>query len=81
LFSEGLLFGEDAGRVVVTCDPKTAPDIKSIAVQWGLRAERIGSTIPEKLVIRIDGKTAVTANVSELKQVWDRALEEAIRSS
>jgi phosphoribosylformylglycinamidine synthase len=80
-FAEGLLFNEDAGRVVVTCDPGTSADIKRVAVQWGVRAERIGSTIPEKLVIRIDGKTAVTASVSELKQVWDRTLEEAIRSS
>jgi phosphoribosylformylglycinamidine synthase len=73
-FAEALLFGEDASRIVVTCDPTKAADIKRTAVQWGLRAERIGSTIPEKLVIRIDGKAAIAAEVSELKQVWNTAL-------
>jgi phosphoribosylformylglycinamidine synthase len=77
-FAEALLFGEDSSRAVVTCDPRKAEDIKRIAVQWGLRAERIGSTIPEKLVIRIDGKAAVTAEVSELRQVWETALPQAL---
>jgi phosphoribosylformylglycinamidine synthase len=77
---EVVLFGEDTGRVVITCDQEKAADIKRIAVEWGLRAERIGSTIPDKLVIRIDGQAAVTAGVSELKQVWDSALREVISS-
>jgi predicted P-loop ATPase len=45
-----------------------------------VRADRLGQTIPEKLVIRIDGKVAVSAPVSELKQVWDTALTQALHT-
>ncbi|HKV93628.1 MAG TPA: AIR synthase-related protein, partial [Candidatus Angelobacter sp.] len=80
VFAEGVLFGEDAGRVVITCDPKKGLDIKQIALKWAVRADRIGRTVPEKLEIRIDGKLAVSANVSELRQVWDSALKKALHA-
>jgi phosphoribosylformylglycinamidine synthase subunit PurL len=80
IFTESLLFGEEASRVVISCDPKKASDIKQTAVKWGVRADRIGRTVPEKLVIRIDGKQAVLANVSELRQVWDTALTKALHA-
>jgi phosphoribosylformylglycinamidine synthase len=76
--AEVVLFEEDASRVVVTCDARKAGDIKRIALQWGIHAERIGSTISEKLVIRVDGKAAVAASVSDLKQVWETALPRAL---
>jgi phosphoribosylformylglycinamidine synthase len=80
LFAESVLFGEDASRILVTCDSKKAASIQQTAVKWGLTADRIGRTVPEKLTIRIDGKIAVAASVSELKQVWDAALVTAISS-
>ena len=78
VFSEGVLFGENACRVVISCDPKKASIIQQIAVRWGVRADRIGRTIPEKLVISIDGRQAVSAKVSDLRQVWDTALLKAL---
>jgi phosphoribosylformylglycinamidine (FGAM) synthase-like enzyme len=78
--SYGILFAETAGRVLLSCDPKGTSDIQQIAVRWGVRADRIGRTVPEKLVIRIDGKPAVSANVSELRQVWDSALKQALHA-
>jgi phosphoribosylformylglycinamidine synthase len=80
LFFEGLMFGEAASRVVISCDQKNTENIKQIAVRWGVRADRIGRTVPEKLVIRVDGKQAVAANVSELRQVWDTALTKALHA-
>jgi phosphoribosylformylglycinamidine synthase len=78
VFNEGVLFGETASRVVISCDPKKASIIQQIAVKWGVRADRIGRTIPEKLVISIDGRQAVSAKVSDLRQVWDTALLKAL---
>jgi phosphoribosylformylglycinamidine synthase subunit PurL len=78
VFTEGVLFGEMASRVVISCDQKKAEIIQQIAVRWGVRADRIGRTIPEKLVISIDGKQAVSAKVSDLRQVWDTALVKAL---
>ncbi|HKD78672.1 MAG TPA: phosphoribosylformylglycinamidine synthase subunit PurL [Candidatus Angelobacter sp.] len=80
IFAEGLLFAEDAGRVVITCDPKKVLDIKQIALKWGVRADQIGRTVPEKLEIRIDGKQAVSAKVSELRRVWDTSLKQALHA-
>jgi len=78
--AEAVLFGEDATRVVISCDPKKSESIKRMAVKWGLRAKRIGRTIPEKLVIKVDGTIAVSAGVSELRQVWDTALLRALHA-
>ena len=78
LFAEGLLFGETAGRVLISCDPKKSGNIQQIAIKWGVWADRAGRTVPEKLTIRIDGRQAVSANVSDLRQVWDTALAKAL---
>jgi len=80
LFAEAILFNEDAGRVVITCDAKKIEDIKQVAVKWGVRAERIGHTIPENLTISIDGDLAVNAAVSELKREWETALTRALHA-
>jgi phosphoribosylformylglycinamidine synthase subunit PurL len=79
-FAEAVLFGEDATRVVISCDLKKAENIKRTAVKWNLRADRIGRTIPEKLVVKIGGISAVSASVSELKQVWESALTRALHA-
>jgi phosphoribosylformylglycinamidine synthase subunit PurL len=78
VFTEGVLFGEQASRVMISCDPEKAESIQQIAVRWGVRADQIGRTIPEKLVVSIDGKQAVSAKVSDLRQVWDTALQKAL---
>jgi phosphoribosylformylglycinamidine synthase II len=80
VFAEGVLFGETASRAVISCDPKKAEIIQQMAVRWGVRADRIGRTIPEKLLVRIDGKQAVSAKVSDLRQVWDTALVKALHA-
>jgi len=78
VFTEAVLFGEIASRVVISCDRKKAEIIQQIAVKWGVQAARIGRTVPEKLVISVDGKQAVSAKVSDLRQVWDTALLKAL---
>jgi phosphoribosylformylglycinamidine synthase len=78
LVPEYVLFGEDASRVLISCDPHNLERIKQIAVQCGLSVEPIGSTGPDQLEIQVDGKAAVKASVSELKAAWAAALERAL---
>ena len=78
LFPEAILFGEGASRVVITCDPANTANIQQTALQWGVKADRIGTTIPEKLSISINGSVAVTDSVTELKAVWAMALQGAL---
>jgi len=78
--AEFVLFGEDASRVVLSCDPAKVSPIQQIAVKYGLAAEVIGETIPERMEISLDGRTVVSASVSELRGVYESALEQALRT-
>jgi phosphoribosylformylglycinamidine synthase len=80
LAKEFVLFGEDASRILVSCDQKYLERIKEVAVQFGLSAENIGNTVPENLTISVDGKPAASASVLELKKTWETALEEALHT-
>jgi len=75
---ELVLFGEDAGRIAISCDPQNVGRIKQIAGKFTVSAEQIGSTISGKLEIAVDGRAAVAANVSELKTEWAGALQRAL---
>ncbi|HWR17042.1 MAG TPA: phosphoribosylformylglycinamidine synthase subunit PurL [Terriglobales bacterium] len=73
--AEYVLFGEDASRIVVSCDQGHVSGIKQVAERYGVGAAVLGQTTPEKLEISIDRKPAVSASVAELFAEWDSALE------
>jgi len=77
---ECVLFGEDASRVVLSCDPKQVKRIQQLAVQHAISAEVIGETTVKTLEIFVDGKSAVSAPVAELRADFEDALENALRS-
>jgi phosphoribosylformylglycinamidine synthase len=77
--AEFVLFGEDASRVLLSCDQSNLPRIKQVAVQYGLSADVIGETASEKLEISLEGKVVVSAKVSELREGYEGALEKALR--
>jgi phosphoribosylformylglycinamidine synthase len=78
LAPEFVLFGEDAGRILVSCDPDRVRAIQQIAQKYGIFADLLGETVPERLEIRLDGRLLIGANVSELKQEYEQALEVAL---
>jgi len=78
LVPEFVLFGEDASRILISCDPANVGRIQQIAVQFGVSAEEIGSTVSDQVEIKVDGATAAVASVSELKDAWAGALERAL---
>jgi phosphoribosylformylglycinamidine synthase len=77
---EFVLFGEDASRVVISCDPVKVPRIKEVGEKYAVSLDVIGETISEKLEIALDGQTIVSASVSELRQPYEDALEKALRA-
>lgn len=77
---EFVLFGEDASRIIISCDPSHLPGIQQIAVKYGVSAETIGKTIPEKFEVRLDGRVVVSAAVVELRQDFEGALERALKA-
>jgi phosphoribosylformylglycinamidine synthase len=77
---EFALFGEDASRVVLACDPKHVLGIKELAVQYGLSIDELGETVPGNFEIRLDGQVVVSAPVADLRDVYESALEKALRT-
>jgi phosphoribosylformylglycinamidine synthase II len=78
--AEFALFGEDASRIVVSCDPAQLSRIKEVAGKHGVAADVIGETIPDRLEVSLDGKPLISAVISELSQVYESALESALRT-
>ncbi len=77
---EFVLFGEDASRVVISCDRSRLPGIKQVAEKYGLSAEEIGETVSEQFEIQQDDRVVVSATVSELRDSYEGALEQALRT-
>ena len=80
LFPEFALFGEDAGRIVISCDPGKVARIKEVAEKHGAAAEVLGQTIPDRLEVSLDGKVVISASVLELSEAYEGALESALRT-
>jgi phosphoribosylformylglycinamidine synthase len=78
--AEFTLFGEDASRVVISCDPANLAGIKEIAGRHGISLDVLGETIPGEVEIRLDGRVVVAASVSELLDLYESALERALRT-
>jgi phosphoribosylformylglycinamidine synthase len=80
LAPEFVLFGEDAGRIVISCDPARVARIKEVAEKHGISADYLGETVSGNLEIKVDGRTLISAPVAELRDVYENALELALRS-
>jgi phosphoribosylformylglycinamidine synthase II len=78
--SEFVLFGEDASRVVISCDRGNLARIQQVAAKYRLSAEEIGETVSGHVEIRVDGRAVVSAVVSELRDSYEGALEAALQA-
>jgi phosphoribosylformylglycinamidine synthase II len=78
--AEFALFGEDASRVVLACDPTRLPGIKQIAAKHVLAVDVLGETGSDQVEIRLDGRVVVSASVAELCEAYESALEKALRT-
>jgi phosphoribosylformylglycinamidine synthase len=78
--AEFVLFGEDASRILVSCDAEKFTRIQEVAAKHGIAADVLGETISERLEILLDGRTVVSASVSELNLAYEAALESTLRT-
>jgi len=78
--AEFVLFGEDSSRILLTCDPGQVSGIKEVAEQFGLAADMLGETGGSELEISLDGKVVISAQVAELSDSYEKALESALRT-
>jgi phosphoribosylformylglycinamidine synthase subunit PurL len=75
---EFLLFGEDASRIVLSCDPIHLPSIQQVAVEHGLLADVLGETGSDRVEITMDGQSMISASIAELREAYEGALERAL---
>src|SRR5215813_13204554 len=80
LSPEFLLFGEDASRVIISCDQSNLSRIQQLAVKYSLSADVIGQTVSDKVEIRLDGRAVVSASVKELRDGYEGAIEAALKA-
>ncbi len=77
---EFLLFGEDASRVVLSCDPIQLPRIKQVAEEYDVFADVLGETGSDRVEIAVDVRAVISASVQELSDAYEGALERALRA-
>jgi phosphoribosylformylglycinamidine synthase subunit PurL len=78
LAPEFVLFGEDAGRILISCDPANLARIKEVAAKYGLSADLLGQTVSGTITFKVDDRVMVSAQVSELRDAYEGALERAL---
>jgi phosphoribosylformylglycinamidine synthase subunit PurL len=80
LATEFVLFGEDAGRIVISCDPANLARIKQLAGKYGISADLLGQTVIGTIELKIEGQKLASAKIAELRDEYEKALEQALRS-
>jgi phosphoribosylformylglycinamidine synthase len=78
--AEYVLFGEDASRILLSCDAANLAAIKQVAAKYEIAADVLGETGSDQLTISIDGRVVVSAPVSELREDYENALESALHA-
>ncbi|MGA9529613.1 MAG: phosphoribosylformylglycinamidine synthase subunit PurL [Terriglobales bacterium] len=75
------LFGEDASRVLVTCDPAEIPRIKQVAAEYEIFADVLGQTAGDRIEIAMIGQKVVSAGIHELRDAYEGALAAALQTN
>ncbi len=75
---EFVLFGEDASRIIISCDRTHLAGIQQVASKYNLFAEQIGETVSDQLEIKLDGRVVVSSPVRDLRESYEGALEAAL---
>ena len=63
----------------MSCDPNDVERIKQIAGKHGISLQVIGETISDWLEIKLDGRVVVSAAISELGEIYENALADALK--
>jgi phosphoribosylformylglycinamidine synthase len=70
----GTLFGESAGRVIVSADPTHRDALRKLAEETGVPLKVIGTTGGARIQVSVDGVRAIDCSVGEAEQLWSSSL-------
>ena len=77
---EFVLFGEDASRVLLSCEPVHLTRIQHIVVEHALVADVLGETGSGPVEIALDGQPMISASIAELCDAYEGGLERALKA-
>ncbi len=76
------LFAEHASDVIVTCAPESVEKIRKIADDYGfVTVLNIGSTMPDRVEISVNGQPIISESIANLSEPWRRGLPDALEST
>ncbi len=79
---DGLLFGESQGRVVVAVEPNSTSALLDNASKAGVPAQTLGQSDDSgELLLQVEGKAVLSADVSSLQKLWEDAIPARMSSS
>ena len=63
-----------------SCDREKLSAIQRMGSKHGVGVEVIGETLADTLEIGLDGKRAISANVSDLRDAYENSLEKTLKT-
>ena len=75
---DGLLFGETAGRIVVSVEPEGEGSLAKLAATHRVALTRLGTTGGARTLVQVDGASVVNVPAEALKGIYSSALERAL---
>jgi phosphoribosylformylglycinamidine synthase len=75
---DSLLFGETAGRIVVSVSPEAEGSLATLCTAHRVPCAKIGATGGPRITVAVDGQPLLDADAAELKGLHAGALERAL---
>jgi len=75
---DGLLFGETAGRIVVSVSAEGEGSLATLCATHRVPCAKIGSTGGSRITLAVDGQPLFDAEAADLKRLHAEALEKAL---
>jgi phosphoribosylformylglycinamidine synthase subunit PurL len=79
--AEVALFGERGARAVVSLSPASLARLDTVAAQYGVAANRIGTVTRNEFRIQLNGTPVIRGDVSSFRKAWGESLAAAIESA
>ena len=77
---DSLLFGESAGRIVVSVAPDGEEALRTLCATHRVPLAKIGVTGGKRVTVSVDGAPLLDADAAELAKIHATALETALHS-
>jgi hypothetical protein len=79
--AEAAIFGERGARAVVSISPTLLARIASVAAQYKITAQRIGTVVRGEFRIQYNGSPIIRGDVNSFRKPWSRSLAQAIEGA